>query len=204
MSTQTYTVLISGGSGSGKTTFAKALLKGLGKKNVQILYQDSYYIDQSAHFDKDGGNINFDHPKSIDFNLMFKQITDLKNGKTIQLPVYDFATHTRNKITKTVYPKSILIVDGTLLMSQQIIKELADYLIFVDCKEQLRFSRRLKRDTVERGRTKEGVRAQFFKQVVPMHKKFIENSKKFASITVQVDNFDKQITKVILHLQKIT
>ncbi|MBE8221634.1 MAG: uridine kinase [Bdellovibrionales bacterium] len=200
---KSYVIIISGGSGSGKTTFAKALLNNLGAKNIQILHQDNYYIDQSNKFDGDGGSVNFDHPESLDFKLMQEQICFLKNYKSVKTPIYDFSTHSRKKITQIFNPKPILIVDGTLAMAQKEIREISDLMIFVNCKKELRFSRRLKRDVTERGRTKDGVKAQFTNQVAPMHDKFVEPSKTFATTIVDVDNFDKKIKEVVLHLQNI-
>lgn len=200
MNIKPYIIIISGGSGSGKTTFAKALLKGIGEKNIQILHQDNYYIDQSGDFDGDGGSVNFDHPESLDFVLMLKQICLLKDGKSIKVPSYDFVTHSRSKLTHTLLPKPVLIIDGTLAMAEKNIRDISDLLIFVNCPEELRFSRRLKRDVEERGRTEAGVRAQFLSQVAPMHNQFIEPSKTFASSMVTVENFDLKVSEVILKL----
>lgn len=199
-----FVVIISGGSGSGKTTLAQALLKNLGENNVQILEQDNYYIDQSKNFDGDGNSVNFDHPKALDFCLMLKQMSDLKNKKDIQAPCYDVATHSRTKATKQIKSKAILIVEGTLILAQKKLRELGDLNIFVDCQEDLRFSRRLHRDTTERGRTVEGVRAQFVNQVTPMHNQFVEGSKIFANNIVTVNNFDKKILEITNNILKQT
>lgn len=196
MNFQSYIVIISGGSGSGKTTFAKALLKGLGEENIQILHQDNYYVDQSDQFDGDGGSVNFDHPQSLDLCLMLEQVCALKNGKSVEIPAYDFATHSRKKNTQTFKPKPILIIDGTLAMAQKKIREISDLIIFIECEEKLRFSRRLKRDMAERGRTEEGVKSQFLNQVAPMHDQFVEPSKAFASVIVTVKNFNKTVKEV--------
>ncbi len=167
---------VSGGSGSGKTFFARALNDKLGPEISSIIYQDNYYIDQSARFDHDGGSVNFDHPDSLDFNLLAKHLEHLKNGDDIQIPVYDFVTHSRQNETIHQIPKPVILVDGILLLSQAHVRKHFDISIFVDTSEQLRFDRRLKRDVEERGRTPEGVKAQFEKQVKPMHDQFVQPS----------------------------
>lgn len=192
---------IAGGSGSGKTTFARRLLDALGKENCSILGQDSYYIDQSHRFDKDGGAVNFDHPDSLDFPLMAEHFKQLKKGQDIEVPVYDFATHTRGSKANSLEVKKYILVDGILLFSQDIVLPHLDIKIYIDCPEELRFQRRLDRDVRERGRTPEGVKEQFLKQVKPMHDQFVETSKKLSDDIVNVENFDE---KVQLWSKKIT
>jgi uridine kinase len=184
---------VAGGSGSGKTTFATRLQERLGPENCSVLGQDSYYIDQSKKFDHDGGSVNFDHPESLDFKLMGEHLQSLKKGHDIDVPIYDFATHTRSPETVHLRPKKIVFVDGILIFSQPNIVENLDYKVFIDCPEDLRFSRRLNRDVVERGRTEEGVKNQIEKQVKPMHDLFVEPSKRQACDTVSVDNFDQKV-----------
>lgn len=183
---------VAGGSGSGKTTFAKRLLQNLGTEKCAIIGQDSYYIDQSHKFDRDGGAVNFDHPSAIDFNLLEKQLIDLKSGKSIDVPIYDFATHKRLKETIHVEPHPIILVDGILILSQENVRQHFDKSVFIDTPEDLRFERRLKRDVIERGRTKDGVTAQFYGQVKPMHDQFVEPSKHFSTLLVTVENFDRE------------
>lgn len=183
---------VSGGSGSGKTYFAEALLKRIGSACCEIICQDNYYHDQSKKFDFDGGSVNFDHPDSIDFHLLAAQLQKLKQGQAIQIPIYDFHTHSRKQETKSVTPKKLIIVDGILIFHPQPLRQLFDDLIFFDTPEDLRFKRRLERDTKERGRAPEGVRNQFLKQVKPMHDLFVEPSKQHAkSIVKDGDDFDK-------------
>ncbi len=177
---------VAGGSGSGKTTLAKELLKFCSEKNLkaQILRQDSYYIDQSDKFDKDGGAVNFDHPDSLEFSLLVEHLKELKQGKSISIPIYDFATHTRARHCEIMAPSPIIIVDGILIFSQPGIVEELDLKIFVDASEENRYQRRLNRDVKERGRTEEGVRDQFFNQVKPMHDEFVEPSKGLADVVI--------------------
>lgn len=171
---------VSGGSGSGKTFFSSALQKSLGKENCEIVYQDNFYIDQSHRFDFDGGSVNFDHPSSIDFDLLATCLIELKLGKSTQIPIYDFVTHKRLTKTIQIQPKPVIIVDGILIFHAPQVRELFNEKIFFDTSEALRLKRRLERDIKERGRTEDGVYQQFFKQVKPMHDAFVEPSKAYA------------------------
>lgn len=193
---------VAGGSGSGKTTFAKRLLLKLGHENCAIIGQDSYYIDQSHRFDRDGGAVNFDHPSAIDFQLLEKHLNALNSGQSIEVPIYDFATHKRLPETVKVLPHPIILVDGILILSQENVRSHFDYAIFIDTPEDLRFARRLKRDVEERGRTKDGVTAQFFGQVKPMHDQFVEPSKHFSTKLVTVDNFDRELDNFADYLRQ--
>jgi len=175
---------VSGGSGSGKTYFAKALQKHLGEEVCTIIYQDNFYIDQSKKFDFDGGSVNFDHPESLDFRLLSEHLSVLKSGKATSIPTYDFATHTRTSKTYLVSPKPVIIVDGILIFHADEVRPYLDELVFFDTPEELRFKRRLERDVKERGRDPQGVKNQFDKQVKPMHDKFVEPSKKYANCVV--------------------
>lgn len=180
-----YIIGVAGGSGSGKTYFARELQKILGDERCSILYQDNYYIDQSAKFDGDGGSVNFDHPSSLDFDLLAVGLRDLKQGKSIKVPLYDFATHTRKIETIECHPKKIILVDGILILDSSVVRAALDEAVFFDTPEELRFKRRLDRDVHERGRTPEGVKKQFDLQVKPMHNQFVEPSKIFAQTIVK-------------------
>jgi uridine kinase len=174
-------IAISGGSGSGKTFLAEAINNELGDQ-ANILSQDNYYIDQSDKFDGDGGSVNFDHPESIDFELLAAHLKLLKENETISMPQYDFATHTRSEETIDFEPAPIIVVDGILILCSQELREIFDEIVFVETPEDIRFERRLKRDVEERGRTPEGVKVQFSKQVKPMHDQFVEPCKSCADI----------------------
>lgn len=175
---------VAGGSGSGKTYFAKELQKALGDELSTIVYQDNFYIDQSAKFDHDGGSVNFDHPESLDFPLLSEKLKELKGGHASAIPLYDFATHSRRKDTLHVAPRKVIIVDGILIFHPPYVRELFDDMVFFDTPEELRYQRRLERDVKERGRKPEGVKEQFIKQVKPMHDMFVEPSKSHASCVV--------------------
>jgi uridine kinase len=194
---------ICGGSGSGKTTLAKLIREKLGDENCAVLYQDSYYIDQSHKFDHDGGSVNFDHPDALEFSLMARHIHELENGKSIEVPYYDFSTHTRRNEVYKMEPKPFIIVDGILIYSQPIVVEAIKTKIYVDTPEPTRFSRRLKRDIEERGREAEGVRNQYLNQVLPMHNKFVEPSKTCADIIVNgEEDFHQVIDDIILKINQ--
>jgi uridine kinase len=172
---------ISGGSGSGKTTFAKGLQSLLGDRRSAILAQDSYYIDQSAHFKGDGENVNFDHPSALDFSLLSSHLESLRAGQPIEVPIYDFASHTRSPSTLRLEPHPVILLDGTLILSQDKIRPHLMASIFIDASETVRYQRRFKRDLIERGRQPEGIKKQFERQVKPMHDLFVEPSKSHAS-----------------------
>lgn len=167
---------VAGGSCSGKTTLIRKTQQLIGDKLSTTLFQDSYYIDQSDKFDRDGGAVNFDHPNAIDFTLLAQHLALLKQGQAIDVPVYDFATHKRQVKTTRLEPKRIVFVDGILILSQPPVVEQLDHSFFVDCDEVTRLDRRLERDTRERGRTRDGILAQFKSQVAPMHREFVQPS----------------------------
>jgi uridine kinase len=183
---------ISGGSGSGKSTFAHALGQRLSAdRNLRcsVLAQDSYYfdlLDQEAQLPA-GESVNFDHPRSIDFELVGQHLMNLRQGRRVEVPQYCMKTHRRIAGTQFVDETDVVLVDGTLVLSQRPLHPLFDYMVFIDCDENLRFERRLHRDTRERGRTPESVHTQFHSQVKPMHDLFIEPSKSHANIVLPGD-----------------
>lgn len=201
MMTKPYIIGVAGGSGSGKTYFARELQRILGDKVCSILYQDNYYIDQSHRFDGDGGSVNFDHPSSLDFDLLAKGLADLKTGKRIDVPIYEFATHKRLKTNLVCEPKKIILVDGILILDSSVVRAELDEAVFFDTPEELRFQRRLDRDVHERGRTPEGVKKQFDLQVRPMHDQFVQPSKVHAQTIVRdLGEYSKTLTAFIKRL----
>lgn len=175
---------MAGGSGSGKTFFARALRQALGDSACEIIYQDNFYFDQSSRFDGDGGSVNFDHPEAIDFSSLAACLGVLREGRACEIPVYDFVTHTRAAERVRVEPRPVLVVDGILIFHSPLVRALFDEMVFFDTPEEIRFQRRMERDVKERGRKPEGVKAQFLKQVKPMHDQFVEPSKAFATRVV--------------------
>jgi uridine kinase len=199
---------VAGGSGSGKTYFSRALVTKInerfGDDVCQLVYQDNFYIDQSKRFDHDGGSVNFDHPESIDFSLLASCLKKLKAGENTEIPIYDFATHTRQPHTLPAHPKKIVVVDGILIFHAEEVCQLFDERIFFETPEELRFQRRLERDVKERGRKPEGVHQQFFKQVKPMHDLYVEPSKKFAETIVKdVGHFDHVLNNYLEKLIRL-
>jgi uridine kinase len=181
---KTFILGVAGGSGSGKTYFAQELKNALGE-HATIVYQDNFYIDQSSRFDHDGGSVNFDHPESLDLKLLADCLAELKSGHGTKIPIYDFKTHTRVKEQLHIQATSIVIVDGILIFHPDYLRAQFDEMIFFDTPESLRYERRLERDVNERGRTPDGVLAQFLKQVKPMHDQFVEPSKNHAHTIVK-------------------
>lgn len=196
---------VTGGSGSGKTTFARMLQANMGDQFCGLLHQDSYYRDMHEYFDRDGGRVNFDHPDSVEFELLVRHIKDLKAGYDIEVPIYDFATHTRQFETMPFPCRPVLILDGILLLTQTELRPLLDFAFFVDTQEDLRFQRRLQRDVRERGRTPEGVREQFFNHVKPMHDLFVDPSRKFADRIISGEkSFGPVIDEIVFGLKPQT
>lgn len=172
---------VAGGSGSGKTTFARRVQAHCGPEYCAILSQDNYYFDQSANFVEDGGAVNFDHPDSLEFSLLAAHLGALKAGDSVEVPIYEFATHTRRADTLRFQPTPLLLVDGILFLNQPEVRARLDGAVFIDIPEPVRFERRLRRDVAERGRTPDGVKAQWERQVQPMHLQFVEPSKAHAT-----------------------
>lgn len=175
---------VTGGSGSGKSTFAKMLQANLGERFCGILAQDRYYHDRHDHFDQDGGVVNFDHPDAVDFSLLIHNLKLLKSGQNVPVPCYDFRTH-RRLLKEEIFPcRPLIVVEGILVLAERELRELFDFTFFIDTKEDLRFQRRLRRDVMERGRDEAGVRYQLEKHVKPMHELFVEPSRRFADRVV--------------------
>ena len=175
---------IAGGSGSGKTTVANVIIERVGAEQINYLPHDAYYKDLMDLPDHQRAEINFDHPDSLDTPLMVKHIQMLKNWHPIDLPVYDFKSHTRTNQTKPIKPKSIMIVEGILIFAEKILLPHFDVKIFVDTDADIRFIRRLQRDIIERGRTTDSVIKQYLSTVRPMHLEFVEPSKRYADVII--------------------
>lgn len=175
---------IAGGSGSGKTTVANAILRQVGSHRIAFLQHDAYYKDLSHLPYTQRIQVNFDHPNSLDTELLIQHILDLKAWKPVQLPVYDFTKHSRTDQTILIEPQRVILVEGILIFVEQAVRELMDVKIYVDTDADLRFIRRLERDLAERGRTTERVIEQYLNTVRPMHLEFVEPSKRYADVII--------------------
>lgn len=175
---------IAGGTGSGKTTVVKKIIDNLPKDEVAVLYQDSYYKDMGHLPMEERLELNFDHPESIEFDLMVKHIKELKKGKPIEQPIYSYLTCTRSHETIPMEPKDVIIVEGILVLVDKELRKLFDLMVFVDADADDRLSRVINRDIIERGRSVNKVLERYDKTVKPMHLQFIEPSKRYADIIV--------------------
>jgi uridine kinase len=175
---------IAGGSGSGKTTLAQIILERVGKHRIAYLPHDAYYKDLSHLDPEERITVNFDHPDSLETELMVKHIQVLKQNLPIDLPIYDFKTHTRKPETRQIEPQQVIMVEGILIFADQMLRDVMDVKVFVDTDPDIRFIRRLKRDIQERGRTVEMVLKQYLATVRPMHLEFVEPSKRYADVIV--------------------
>ena len=174
----------SGGSGSGKTTLAAAIHQRLGSHRSAVLSLDSYYKDLSHLPLEARASINFDHPDALDVQLLTQQIRQLRYGKAVGVPCYDFTTHTRRLETLMLQPKAVVLVEGILLLALEPIRSLLDLKVFVDAPADIRFIRRLVRDIQERGRTVDSCIQQYYATTRPMHFAWVEPSKVFADVVV--------------------
>jgi len=175
---------IAGGTGSGKTTIADYILKTVGPEKIVFLPHDAYYRDQTGLTQEERARVNFDHPSSLETELLIEHITKLRNGESIQLPSYDFKTHSRTQETTTIKPQPIIVIEGILIFVEPELRDLFDLKIYVDTDADIRFIRRLKRDIEERGRTTESVINQYLETVRTMHLEFVEPSKRYASVII--------------------
>lgn len=175
---------IAGGTGSGKTTVVKKIIENLPAGEVAVISQDSYYKDNSHLPLEERQKINFDHPASIEFELLADHIIQLKAGKTVNEPIYSYLTCLRSSETREISPKSVIIIEGILVLFPPLLREQMGLKVFVDCDSDLRLSRVIQRDIIERGRNVQAVLDRYEKTVRPSHLQFIEPTKQFADIIV--------------------
>jgi uridine kinase len=181
---------IAGGSGSGKTTVAQEILQRVGPDRIAFLQHDAYYKDLRGLPPAQRAEVNFDHPNSLETELLIQHVDELKAGHPVELPIYDFANHSRTEQTFTVQPRAVILVEGILIFAEPELRKRFDVKIFVDTDSDLRLIRRLQRDITERSRTAESVIKQYMKTVRPMHLEFVEPSKRYADVIIPEGGFN--------------
>lgn len=179
-----FVIGVAGGSGSGKTTVVRRIIESLGDGQVTVLDHDRYYRDRRDLRFEERAALNYDHPDALETDLMVRHVLDLRAGRPVQAPVYDFSRHQRTDATETFLPRRALIVEGILIFADAALRGLMDLKVFVDTDDDTRFIRRLQRDVAERGRTMDSVVEQYLSTVKPMHLEFVEPSKRYADIIV--------------------
>lgn len=193
---------IAGGTGSGKTTVVNAIIDQMQNKEISVITQDSYYRDTSHLTYEERTQINFDHPHSIDFDLLVKHLKTLKQGKAIPQPVYSFKEHNRTGETIKTEPKRVMIVEGILLLTNAELRDLFDIKIYVNTDSDERLIRRLKRDIDERGRDLDEVLTRYQDTLKPMHQEFIEPSKEYADIIIPYNRHNLVAVDIVQRIIK--
>ena len=175
---------IAGGTGSGKTTVARAIYDRVGRDRIEWISHDSYYRNFDALSPEERHKINFDHPDSLETELLTRHLDVLSKGSSVDVPVYDFATHSRKSETQRVEPRKVVIVEGILVLAEPELRRRIDIKLFVDTPADIRFVRRLSRDIESRGRSLSSVVQQYLTTVRPMHEEFVEPSKRYADLII--------------------
>jgi uridine kinase len=181
---------VAGGTGSGKTTVAQEILQRVGPDRIAYIQHDSYYRDQSHLPFHERARVNYDHPDALESELLVEHLKQLRAGHPVEVPVYDFTTHTRRPETRRVEPRRVILVEGILIFADRALREMMDVKIFVDTDPDIRFIRRLQRDIRERGRSMESVIEQYLSTVRPMHMEFVEPSKRYADVIIPEGGFN--------------
>jgi len=198
--TRPFVIGVAGGTGSGKTTVVKRIMDALGDTDVTVLAHDRYYRDHPDLRLEERGGLNYDHPNSLDTDLLVGHLRALREGRSADLPVYDFTRHVRKPETMPVQPGSAIIVEGILIFADSALRSLMDVKVFVDTDSDIRFIRRLQRDIAERGRTVPSVIDQYLSTVKPMHEEFVEPSKRYADLIVPEGGYNQVAVDMLLTL----
>ena len=188
---------VAGGSGSGKTTVAEAIVSRVGAKRIAYIQHDSYYRDLAGCDREILLHHNFDHPDALESELLAQHVRALKSHTAVEVPIYDFTRHVRTGETRRVEPLGAVLVEGILIFGEPALRKLFDIKIFVDTDADLRFIRRLRRDLIERGRTVENVIGQYLETVRPMHLEFVEPSKRWADLIIPEGGFNPVALDVV-------
>lgn len=189
---------IAGGTGSGKTTVANVILERVGSDCIAYLPHDAYYKDLSDLPKAQKEAVNFDHPNSLESELMIKHIEDLRAGRPVELPVYDFTNHTRTDEFIPIEPQPVIIVEGILIFDDSRLRDMFDVKLFVDTDADIRLIRRMQRDITERGRTVESVMQQYQSTVRPMHLEFVEPSKRYADVIIPEGGYNQVAMDMVI------
>jgi uridine kinase len=195
-----YIVGIAGGTGSGKTTVADKLASAMPPGRCVTLDHDAYYRDQGHLTPDDRDALNYDHPSALDSALLALHLRELRDGRAVEVPIYDFATHTRRRETRSVAPARVILVEGILVFAEPALREQMDIKIFVDTDADIRLMRRIRRDLEERGRTFQSVRDQYHATVRPMHLEYVEPSKRWADLIIPEGGDNRVALDVLLGL----
>lgn len=201
---QSYIIGVSGGSGSGKSTLARALCEFWTTKNAIVIDQDSYYCDQSHLSIEERNKLNFDEPNSVDFALLFNQIKELRNNRSIKKPSYSFKNHVRVKKTTKIKPHKFIIVEGILIYTYSKLLKLFDLKIFLNIEADIRLLRRINRDCNERGRTLKNVITQYLDTVKPMHEKYVSPIMQNADLIFTKNSISEQIETINNCIKKMS
>ncbi len=193
---------ITGSTASGKTTFAEKLVEEISSEKCLLIHQDSYYLDRSNFTEKEIEKVNFDHPDSIDFSLLQKDLELLRKGLPAKIPHYNYATHKRSEGKHETLPKDIMILEGILILHDPGIRKMLDLKIFIYAEEEVRISRRVERDIRERGRSADEVLAQYFETVKPMDRKFVIPSMKYADLIIPFHEENRTSIRMIASYAK--
>jgi uridine kinase len=181
---------VAGGTGSGKTTVSQSILERVGADRIAYVQHDAYYRDLVHLPPEERAGVNFDHPNSLENELLVQHLGQLCNGQVAEIPIYDFTTHTRCRETRRVYPHRVILLEGILIFADKVLREMMDVKIYVDTDADIRLIRRLQRDITERGRTVESVLRQYQETVRPMHLEFVEPSKRYADVIIPEGGFN--------------
>jgi len=192
------TIGVAGGSGAGKSTVARVILQRIGAENIAYVPHDSYYRDLSDLPRQQRALINFDHPDSLDSDLFIDHIHRLQDHQPIDIPMYDFSTHSRTSEVRVVQPQRVILVEGILIFAEERWRDLFDVRIFVETDDDVRFIRRLQRDISERGRTIDSVINQWMQTVRPMHLEFVEPSKRYAHVIIPEGGLNEVAMEMVI------
>jgi len=195
---------VAGGTASGKSTVAEAILQRVGREHIAYIQHDSYYRDLSHLPLEERARMNFDHPDALETELLVEHLRQLQAWQPIEVPIYDFATYTRTGRTRRIEPRRVVLVEGILIFVDRQLRDMMDIKLYVDTDADMRFIRRLQRDMRERGRTLESVIRQYLETVRPMHLEFVEPSKRYADIIIPSGGFNETaIEMIVARIQKL-